>query len=55
MIHLLVIPDDVILPASIHQFLIVNRENGEPGRVFLMRGYRETKPNNGNTENAKIA
>lgn len=43
MIHLLVIPDNVVLPASIHQFLIVNRENGEPGRVFIMGGYRDTK------------
>lgn len=43
MIHLLVIPDNVVFPASIHQLLTVNGENGEPGRVFLLQGCGGTK------------
>lgn len=55
MIHLLVIPDNVIFPASIHQLLVVNGENGEPGRVVVLKGCGGTKTNKGNTENETLA
>ena len=34
--HGLVVPDDVVLPAAVHQLLVVDGEDGEPGGVLLL-------------------
>ena len=34
--HGLVVPDDVVLPVAVHQLLVVDGEDGEPGGVLLL-------------------